>query len=47
MGDELCLSAHDGVQGNDSVDGGPGTDRFTADRGDHLVRVEQRAGCDA
>jgi hypothetical protein len=47
MGNELCLSARDGVQGNDHVDGGPGTDRFTADAGDHLVSVEQRGACDA
>lgn len=41
--DTVC--SHDLVHGNDRVDGGTGTDKYRADSGDVLLRVEQTATC--
>ncbi|HXJ67107.1 MAG TPA: choice-of-anchor Q domain-containing protein [Actinomycetota bacterium] len=43
-GNDPCLDAQDGHP-NDSVDGGPGTDHYRSDAGDHVVRAEVRSSC--
>jgi hypothetical protein len=41
--DTLC--GHDGKRGNDLLDGGSGVDSYSADQGDTIVNVEQKATC--